>query len=960
MTLRFLLILMLWNLGASRVSCQEYSYLNYTPRNGLACSNAYSIMQDNEGYIWVCTENGISRFDGTTFRNFTSNDGLLENETFYSFQDSKHNRIWFSSFNKTKSYFYNDTINTIKNNEFLKSGHQLPFLKIYEDSKNRLWFYEASMVALDGQTWKKYFVPPFEIISEVYTDYDNKICFLGYKGLYHIVNDSLRLEVKFNIPEENMYHLKRGNMIISYLKNKISAFEIGKDSLRLRSERVYPYHINRLKVDKYSNLWICTAENGALKVDFITGDTTHYLNDKTVTDILIDKEDNTWFSTFGGGVYMLSSPHVNVYTKETGLASSNVCAVFGDRENNLWVGLHNGKINCINSTGIHVFSTSSIQGYNRVLNFAEGYDHIFCSSDQGVYKFNMTNPPQLMEDVTRSTKMIFVSPEGDLLLASSSMGRIYPFNGGSMKTILNFRFTAVIQDYFGSIFWGGLNGLYLQQNDSIRRYNSLVPELNVRVTYLAQAKDSGIWVATANAGVIYLNVKSGKVTVFNVSSGLNSNNCKHVFVDKYNTAWISTAAGLTQIKYRSHPFEQVIANYTSEDGLPIDEINQSFVRNDTVWVATVRGLASINLRNKKKYLAPAVFITSCQTQATTYLNPTNLNLKYWETRLHIKVSGLSFSAAGHIIYKYKLIGVDQDWNTTTSNEINYASLEPGVYKFFIYAMHPKGLMSRQPALMVVTVAQPFWKTSWFLISFAILTLVATFLIYKARVNVINRKSELDNKLLRSEIKALRAQINPHFIFNSLNSIQDFIFKSRKEDANQYLNEFSKLMRMILENSQTNMVSLADEILFLSSYLKLEKLRMGDRLTYVIENKVEGSLDRISIPSMILQPFVENAIVHGLYPKKGGGNLIVEFVLNGNQLICKITDTGIGYENSQAFKMSGNAATAKHHSTGIKNTRDRIDALNKIHKLNITFTIQSSYNQVGNADGTEVEIVIPEI
>ena len=218
-------------------------------------------------------------------------------------------------------------------------------------------------------------------------------------------------------------------------------------------------------------------------------------------------------------------------------------------------------------------------------------------------------------------------------------------------------------------------------------------------------------------------------------------------------------------------------------------------------------------------------------------------------------------------------------------------------------------------------------------------------------------AELQQQTTELEMQALRAQMNPHFIFNSLNSINRFILQNNKAQASEYLTKFSRLVRMILQNSQAPLISLESELEALQLYLDLEALRFDNHFSYKISFSEDLDIEILKVPPLIIQPYAENAIWHGLMHKEEKGYLDIEVSQTDEHLLLKITDDGIG--RKQAAIMNSKKDT-RHKSMGLKITADRIAMLHKLNGNESAVTINDLMHADGNAGGTEVIIKIPVI
>jgi hypothetical protein len=302
-------------------------------------------------------------------------------------------------------------------------------------------------------------------------------------------------------------------------------------------------------------------------------------------------------------------------------------------------------------------------------------------------------------------------------------------------------------------------------------------------------------------------------------------------------------------------------------------------------------------------------------------------------------------------YYNKLEKIDKDWNYAgNKGQIEYNHLPPGNYIFRYRAVTADGLTGDEHTL-AFTIAPKFWQTWWF-ICVMVMLLVLLILMIMRNVRIRERKkSALQLQLSALEMKALRAQMNPHFIFNALNSIQECIITKNTNTAYTYLSSFSKLVRMILENSEKQFITLEDEIETLRLYLSIEKLRFDNSFEYLIDTGPKVDPSFVNIPAMIIQPYVENALWHGLINKKGEKKLLIHFDQRNGNLECTIRDNGVGRSHTAELQTN---TRIKKHSMGMKITEERLQLL----ETEASITINDLRDQNGNACGTEVIVVIP--
>ena len=321
-------------------------------------------------------------------------------------------------------------------------------------------------------------------------------------------------------------------------------------------------------------------------------------------------------------------------------------------------------------------------------------------------------------------------------------------------------------------------------------------------------------------------------------------------------------------------------------------------------------------------------------------------------------------------YSYKLEGVDTGWvqagNRTTAY---YTQLQPGAYNFWVTASNNDGLQGLEKHLLSIVII-PAWYQTWWFKTFCILAgLSIVYVFYRQKLNqekakglavsskaeLMQVKAEFEKQIAETEMIALRAQMNPHFIFNVLNSINKYILVNEGEKASHYLTQFSRLIRQVLENSKSSKISLEADLQALQLYINMEKLRFGDKFSYNIEVQKNTDAQFVQVPPLLIQPYVENAIWHGLMQKDTKGCLDILITQpHENILHIVVQDNGIG--RKKAMELKSKSAT-KHKSFGMQITKDRINMVNKLYNMQATVEYEDIYyEQV--ASGTRVILTIP--
>jgi len=502
--------------------------------------------------------------------------------------------------------------------------------------------------------------------------------------------------------------------------------------------------------------------------------------------------------------------------------------------------------------------------------------------------------------------------------------------------------------------------IFTRQYEAIRFNNEKIinrvfAEKNIENIY--QSKDGKVWFALNNGGVVCYT--DGK---FNSSTSIRYLGNKTVISlteDHKGNMWFGTSGSgiyrlnkTAKINYSApkvfsttNTVTEEVAGVSILSSLPISDNNTKVLRTDIF---------------KNDTIPPVVFVNNIKINGidTSILNYYELN--HNENTVELNISGV-FGGKSELQYKYILEGKETKWNYTTNTNMYYTSLKPGNYTFKIVAMSDGGIWSRVPAVITFSITPPIYTSFWFLFAIIFLVIAILLLITFFSFQKSQRRKTLfeegKKKVLLSELHALRSQMNPHFIFNTLSSIQSFITKNNSREAVNYLSKFSKLMRGTLENTQKQKIPIKDEIETLELYMDLEKLRLNNKFDYqiIIDKKIDVQFEEI--PPMLIQPYIENAIWHGISHKEGKGIIKICFILeNENLLKCEIIDDGVGRKKASEIK-NAQRHQEKNKSFGMSITKDRLEIINSLKdsKLNVNVVDLDDNN---TPSGTKIEIFIP--
>jgi ligand-binding sensor domain-containing protein len=507
----------------------------------------------------------------------------------------------------------------------------------------------------------------------------------------------------------------------------------------------------------------------------------------------------------------------------------------------------------------------------------------------------------------------------------------------------------------GWYYIGTTNGLFRKNiNGTIDTLSNLHPALSRRISGIA-ILDNQIWISSSDKGLVALEDKK-VIAALSKSNGLSSDICRSIYASG-NHVWVGTSSGLNKVIYANGKI--AISKFGTYDGLPSDIINAIWERDSLVFIGTSEGLTYFNEKKLTTNSTCKLHILGVRPAKEYELLNGKYYLPYKHNSIGVEYTAISFRSAGDIRYYYRLKGLNDNWQVTRNQNLEFPALPPGEYTLELQAINRFGIRSDMLPLTFV-VAAPFWRTWWFITLAALTVAVVTAFLLNRRNKKQNQrleqKMEVEKKLAELEQQALQAQMNPHFIFNCLNSIQQYFLTNDGEKANKFLSMFAALVRETLHFSSQKSIRVSDEVRYLSRYLEMERMRFGDHFVYAINVASDLPANFVEIPALLLQPYVENAIRHGVRHRKGGSGIInISFVLEGDELHCIVADNGIGRDRSMSMK---GRQPVEYQSRGMELGQKRIEALNKVSQRIIKIEIIDIKDDQGVALGTEVHLKIP--
>lgn len=977
-------------LAGTQVLCaQQLPFWRLTDEDGLPSATVYSLLQDAKGYIWMATEGGLCRYDGSRFRYYNIPGAKAIPIT--GLYEDQHYRIWFHNFSGQLFYVLNEVVHEVKTPpEVALRG----FSQYFIDHREHIWLAADKVYCYQPnlQTWETHQIPlpqadannPTPINSFAVTNEGDLIASYWANDLQAAMLQKGGRVIPLNgLSFQSSYRYRNKLYLIDRTGNRIQEYQdSGKVQTvyQAQDNLIYPRH------DRRGNWWICT-DNGLMAFDAqlrpLHQPALNLLPGMTIADVMEDREGNLWVATLENGVFV--SPVINWlhYTQQnSALPNDRVTALAADEHGQLFVGDTQGLISLLNpKTRTVLYQLKSRQKGMSVHDlYYDAPTKRLLTAQINLHTWDIVGQQELPEVVGYAPKTLSMARNQNLLVAGGYLSywvNMHPsdlsqkpkhgtyrqrYEGVTQArytdpnrnyiVLRNVRARTAWADTLSEEAWiGYIDGLFhydAQGKAQKIRYKNQ----DIFAYALCKAPDGTLWVGTMTQGL--MGIREGRVIHhFDQTKGLVSNFCRTLTADR-QYLWIGTDRGL--VRYQPATGDYLLINRT--DGLIGQEINTIYLQDSYVWVATSKGLTQIDTLSLGRNLAaPPIYITQVSVNEQIVPLQNEYRLPYDQNNIRVDFQGLALRSRGDFRYQYRLLGLSEQWIYTDSktNFCRYPSLPPGQYILQVRAINEDGVESHVTALINFNINPPLWQKWWFISLTGFLALLVFGLALRWYLARIERRNRIEQDFRSSQLSSLRAQMNPHFIFNALNSIQEFILTNDKLQANRYLGQFADLMRLTLEMSKHEEVSLEEELNLLQLYLSLEALRFEDSLVYQIEVAPDIIPTDLSLPPMLLQPYVENALKHGLLHQSGQRRLWLRFYIEAAYLCCEVEDNGIGREQAAVIRTR---KRPEHRSFATGAIQKRLELLNHKRKRNIFAYIDDLHDAQGQPSGTKVVLYIP--
>lgn len=972
---------------------QDFKLKSFSIVDGLPQSQVFDIAEDHNGNLWLATQGGgISKFDGAEFKVFTTGNGLINNFASAIFHDSKQN-IWIGTSNGVSLY------NGIRFRNFKLEGEtfKVSVSSIVENKNQELFF------GTDNGVYKRTNKKNSNISKEIGLPSNNVLdVFVDNAQNLWVAHNNGFSRFKEGIAKhftDDVLNSVFPQCFTEGLHQNIWVGTYGRGLIKVRGGKYQfiPETNGLVILDVYFEdniLWLSTFKNGVLLYDIkkkVLKPIQKHKNLPTTNcrKVFKDSWGGKWIGTSGGGLLKYSQPEIRDFNETQGLIGKYIYTVAPSLDSGIWVSTNARKLFKLKGEKFEEYGLNKNIYPLKIKSILEDTQRRLWlgTEGNGVMLWDNGNTKMLKEgkelvssfitDIVEDKQgHVWVATTNGLTRFASDLSK-FKFYTKQNKNIHFDKLSCLHVDRSNRIWYGtrgeGIGCISDSGYTVIKQERGLSDDV---IRDIAEDKLGNLFIATAHAGVDVIGIYSEDLPIYNVhkKDGLSFTNIYSVFCDDNNHLWLGGSKGVNRV---TKPIrnQKEIKCYGLLEGFTGLETNQGAVCSDinkNIWWGTINGvMKKPNFDLKRNLKPPKVSITSVNLfykniQGTRYepnifnwYNPGDLVFKFKDNHIGFELDGNDLSQPEGIKYLWRLDGGDGRWSPLVDqNQIFFSNLSPGRYIFQAKAVNKDGVESEMLEFYFA-VSAPIYYKMWFWFLLAFLFGGLTYWIVKKRIHQIKAKANevaeklrLEKEVLEMEQKALRLQMNPHFIFNALNAIQDQIRAENNKGARHSLNKFSKLMRQILDSSRTDYISLELELNILDNYLNIEKLARNNSFEYTIDVNSEIDTEEEGIPPMMVQPFLENAIIHGVAGIESVGTINISFSTDKDFLWVKVEDNGVGIKKAKQLKSQ---KSQQHKSVALEVIQSRLQNLSN-EEFSSCFSMEDKVNG-DKVSGTLVHLKI---
>jgi sensor histidine kinase YesM len=936
----------------------QFAIKNYGKNDGLPSNVVYTMCQDKTGYLWIGTDAGVSRYNGEVFENFTIKDGLPSNDVLHAFCDSK-NRIWFVTYSNKICYFFNGKIWNQNNDSLLKQVELIDRVgAINEDNFGTIYFCDVS----SSNIWK---------LSK--TEVSHFKIFLKFSDNSKLKSDSVMvLRIAEIIPFNNSIYVITNYGVCKVLNNnKIKYFQSSK---KIEIEAISKNRNNIFVLNPINNYFIDSSET---KIDNFLKNKRILNNNHSlylINDSILLSKSNFEFQIFN---YKQKTVIANQKTKEI------ISCFFKSNRDEIYFGsLTNGFSRVLNYKSSNLILEDNhlyaIYKYGNKILFGNSNSEIFSfkykeSNLLGKLKIkskNQTTRITKILDFDKKREFFAVCTDSGPFIYNSKNNRIilikqygetsskdcyvkdkiayFIFNRGIYIIDSNFKtknyyfnIPSTCITYFKNEFYiSSLNKIYLFRDSTLYQKNIKIP-FNSRIIQLLP-KENSLIILTAEEGIYELIGNKIFPYLKNNNLRLPNTSCTKILLNN-NQLYVASKSGIHVI----NATRDSIKSYYQPIGLGSEQVNDLIVENDTLYATTNEGLSIVDLKTINKdcnkfdfFFNPIVLNNQAiKNEESIEMHSNNI--------LKLGLNKISFSNNGRIKVKYRID--NGDWIETQEKEIVLSNLEVGNHLLEAFAMNSyeetSAIISKKIMVTPRLYEQLAFKVITTMLAMLLIIYIIRVYIKKYEKKEIEKREQFE-KVANLELQSWRSNINPHYIFNSLNAMQSIFNTGNFETGNSYLIRFSKVLRSTIDNSNKLFISIKEEVAYLTNYLNLEKLYRKGNLNIKVTNSIENS-EMYYIPTLLIQPVIENSLKHGI-AFVSNPSISIEIAELNSSIIIIVADNGKGMPSKINI------------GKGIGLIKQKIDIIKKMKNIIVDYTYENMYDENNNVMGVKTKFTIPKI
>ncbi len=943
-------------------------YTSYSIEDGLPSNHVYDIKQDEDGYLWFATNCGIAKFDGNEFTTFTAKDGLPNNDV-WRLEIGDDNEVWYFSNSRFQGYIKNDSVyrfsslnnevlcpkfsfrtkngflfssykgeicgvqrdefktvyepdNSLGESEWLKEKEDEGYCMVVFPTEEELLYlgFTANEVIVVGRDFKERFRCNIQNFTNAdihkYGRLHNGVLFkISKEGL--ILIDPEYKKVKCITTEG---HLEKNQASEIYCISTPSEIQLSYSGnliilnyeLQVLDWIKIPQQISNIRSfkDQSGNVWTTDLSSGIKMVSYAQlKSKPRFVGEKV--EAIGEINDQLIAGVYGLGFYVLDNEKESELEVTRTNSNSKIYAVEGNSNNQRGYLISGAASFELENQVFVPFSVNSKKGKpeERV-----GFKSIV---ELGEYKFVSNHFEISQYDTTNSLTNKYLK-------------------SGILQ----------LEAYKDRVFIGATDGLFVLNDNRIIPVQQKSSLLTLPINNMCVANEF-LFVGTNGRGV-YIYHDNGIIHLKNTDDLIIKKICV-----QQELVWLATNRGVKMVRIdKRYPERSPIINsFYSNDGLTLDNVNDLCIKDGVLFTSTDNGLSQIDPTDPIFREPPDLRFKEKNDTITIRSREDKL--------ISVSFFVLNYVNQKHYKYHYRLHPKHTDWIETNSKTLNFSSLEPNLYALEVKASDQH--LNETVRTLYINVLPAWWETFLAKICFVgILIITLTSMFWLILINIRKkeaRKSQLKKDMATIQLQALRSQMNPHFVHNSLNAIQYFIQQHNVYESENYLTKFSKLIRLFFDCSQKEYITLREEIEIIRSYLSIENLRFGDKFEYEISVDPLLDADQQLIPTMILQPIVENAVNHGIFHITKNGKIKVNFFFEGSDAFrVLVEDNGVGVKNSEKIKEQ---SIRNYRSTSSKVLNDRLTLLKENKEWEVVHTM-SDLIEDDETPGTKVELYFKQI